>query len=1079
MYQLSSARLNVALSRSAILARKSVISAAILAALFFAVSSAKGGDNNDPLAPLNSLINAQGPFPGSVADDLDEVEACAEMSAVGAALSNGKSNTANCGLANLFAVESDKLNEPLEVTGESLNQANFAPVLPLEDRLSSINVPTGARPSPLFGAAPFSMQMLREEEFGSVPLGKQANMVSGPEFPRPLGADSGPDELALDDFLSWYINPAQANPYPWPMEYANDPDDVNYLIEAGAVGMQNPWKADIESYIGRELNTPPAEGRPPGKDWAHQRWDEFYPQAYFNTAQAGARTNTGLRDTLQSHTYSTGEWGPGGLYHNTARGAGANLIEESIDGTTKGIRAQFHPKFPVQDPLALWTWDGTFPPKVLRARYGESILMRHYNALPVDPAANFGFGIHTISTHEHNGHNPAESDGYTQAFFFPGQFYDYHWPMVIAGNDHINKGGTDKRAATPCSPGETLKVLGQDRLCNNGTIQIPGDYKEIMSTHWFHDHMLDFTAQNVYKGNAAMMNYYSAIDRGKEEYSSGKCHYQNPNNVNLCIASGTGLDWGNRDYDINLMLSDKAWDAEGQLFFNIFNTDGFLGDQLLTNLTWKPYFKVRQRRYRFRILNASVSRYLRIALVERIEGTTGELPGPKNSGISYNRVPFHMIANDGNIMEHAVHFDGKKTVAGYQNRRGILPTMGIAERYDIVVDFAPFAPGSKLYMVNLLEHQNGRRPHQEIALEDVLSGKYHQQDAEPADQPVAGLDGYVSDPTVARFLELQVNAYTGIDRSMDPVDYVEGGKKMMPRPKFTEEELATAIHRTFEFARSSGTDESPWTIKTDGGAGINMDPRRLSAAPKQNQVEIWHIEGNGGWSHPVHVHFEEGQILTRGGKPPPEWEKWARKDVYRIGRMDDSTHSVTMAIRFREFLGTYMEHCHNTQHEDHAMLLRWDSESPGQVRVMPTPMATWDGVGYVSSTALPTFRSGDLLAAAAAGTTATDTATTDTATTGTTATGPDTITIDKADYDANKGAWRVRGESSESGGLTVEVWLGAPGEGVVIGTGTVASTGDFQVETSSGPDPTQDGATDFITVVSSLGGEATGSVVID
>ena len=29
-----------------------------------------------------------------------------------------------------------------------------------------------------------------------------------------------------------------------------------------------------------------------------------------------------------------------------------------------------------------------------------------------------------------------------------------------------------------------------------------------------------------------------------------------------------------------------------------------------------------------------------------------------------------------------------------------------------------------------------------------------------------------------------------------------------------------------------------------------------------------------------------------------------------------------MAIRFREFAGTYMEHCHNTQHEDHAMLLR-------------------------------------------------------------------------------------------------------------------------------------------------------------
>jgi hypothetical protein len=66
-----------------------------------------------------------------------------------------------------------------------------------------------------------------------------------------------------------------------------------------------------------------------------------------------------------------------------------------------------------------------------------------------------------------------------------------------------------------------------------------------------------------------------------------------------------------------------------------------------------------------------------------------------------------------------------------------------------------------------------------------------------------------------------------------------------------------------------------------------------------------------------------------------------------------------MAIRFREFAGTFMEHCHNTQHEDHAMLLRWDIEHPGQVQLMPSPLPTWDGVEYVDSAALPTFRAGD------------------------------------------------------------------------------------------------------------------------
>jgi hypothetical protein len=149
-------------------------------------------------------------------------------------------------------------------------------------------------------------------------------------------------------------------------------------------------------------------------------------------------------------------------------------------------------------------------------------------------------------------------------------------------------------------------------------------------------------------------------------------------------------------------------------------------------------------------------------------------------------------------------------------------------------------------------------------------------------------------------------------------------------------------------------------VKTDGGAGLTADPRRLSAAPSQGHLEIWHLENGGnGWSHPIHIHFEEGLILSRGGEAPPEWEKWARKDVYRIGRMPDSTSSVEIALRFREFAGSYMEHCHNTQHEDHAMLARWDIEHPGQVLLMPTPLPTWEGVEYVDTVALPTFRTGD------------------------------------------------------------------------------------------------------------------------
>jgi FtsP/CotA-like multicopper oxidase with cupredoxin domain len=822
----------------------------------------------------------------------------------------------------------------------------------------NFNVPTNGRPSPLFGARPFTQKLLLFEEFGTEPLEVNAP-PSVNTFPRPtIGpapeqdpsdvAKSGPAGADLEAFL------AQEGIAPFPTQFANTMDE-------------NPWKPEIENFLGRLLDTPPAEGRPPGQGWSHQRWNEFFPEVFFKTAQAGARVNGGFRDGRQMHGYSVGEFGPGGLYHNTAG------VPET-EGTTSGIAVRFHPNMPVQDHKALWTFDGTIPPKLLMVRYGQGVLMRHYNALPLDPSANLGFGLHTISTHEHNGHTPAESDGYTNAFFFPGQFYDYRWPIQLAGYDTINTRAKDERAAFPCAPGETLFVNDTKpglKTCKNGSIRLRGDWRETMSTHWFHDHMLDFTAQNVYKGNAAMMNYYSALDRGNEAVDD---------RVNLRLPSGTALPWGNRDYDVNLLIADKAWDREGQLWFNIFNLDGFIGDQLLVNWVWKPYLDVRARRYRFRILDGSVSRYFAIALVHQVNGTTGEIPGPPKSGVSYNRVPFHMIANDGNIMEHAVPFDGRKDLdrdGDLLDHKGQLPTLGIAERYDIVVDFAKHGimPGDRLYFVNVLEHTRGRRPGNMIPLEAILSGQYNPQMEDGDNDGVA--DRWINgDPAVGRFLEFRVHEYTGEDLSMDPVYFEPGKKKMIPLTIDRDDPgdramLAKARHRTFDFARSAGTDQAPWTIKTDGGGSFTMDPRRISAAPQlangpteagysgEVQFEIWSILGNSGWSHPVHVHFEEGIILRRGGKAPPEWEKWARKDVYRIGLEEDSTESVEMAIRFREFAGTYMEHCHNTQHEDHSMLLRWDVEHPGQVQMMPAPLPTWDGVEYVDSAALPTFRTGD------------------------------------------------------------------------------------------------------------------------
>ena len=601
--------------------------------------------------------------------------------------------------------------------------------------------------------------------------------------------------------------------------------------------------------------TGPIEGRPPGAIWAHQQFDKFPPQVAVEMTQLGATANT---------VYNPGV---------------ASSLNSGIDPTAN-IPLKFHPGLPTQDANSVWTFNGTIPPKLVQGRYGEPILFRHHNGLPFDVSQNNGFGRHTITTHEHNGHHGAENDGFTGAYFFPGQFYDYHWPIVLAGIFSMNTDATDPMASSPAD--------------NGGLNKVPGDWHETMGTHWFHDHMFSFTSQNVYKGNAAMFNIYSGLDRGDETVNDG---------VNLRLPSGSsnGKGWGNLDYDVNLMLADKAWDQNGQLFMDIFDFDGFLGDMMTVNLTYKPYFEVERRKYRFRILNASVSRFFKICLSD------GSI--------------FTQIANDGNLLPNPVQLTQ-------------LDEQGIAERYDIVIDFSRYGIGSKVWLVNLCEHQDGKKPSADRTLSDALSGKS-------------------SDPCVGKFLEFR------IVRNPATPDQSQVLSTLIPNPDLSN--IPVSRERTFVFGSGASQNQSdpitsyitgaggqtgPWGIATDNGRMLNADFGRVSAAPKFGSREVWTlVNGGGGWDHPIHIHFEEGQILDRNGSPSnvPSWEK-GRKDVYRLR----PSGSVTLTMQFRDWGGMFMEHCHNTVHEDNAMLLRWEIDDSGQpfLRPLPTPIPSPTGVTF-------------------------------------------------------------------------------------------------------------------------------------
>src|SRR3989441_10337492 len=298
----------------------------------------------------------------------------------------------------------------------------------------------------------------------------------------------------------------------------------------------------------------------------------------------------------------------------------------------KAGQVTMSPQLPVQ---TIWGFDGISPGPTYVSQYGSANLVRNVNQLPTN---NGGFGNNEVTTHLHNGHTPSESDGFP-CDFFPNPnipaianafFYDQYYPNVLAGflSDH----------------------------------QPNGDINEAMSTLWYHDHRVDFTSQNTYKGLLGFYCLFNEFDTGNDE-------------------TGFRLP-AFPQHDIPLAFADKVYDpSTGELVFDLFNLDGILGDKFLVNGKIQPFLNVEPRRYRFRLLDTGPSRFYEFFLTDL-----------NNLGATNS---YFVIANDGNLLPHPVQVQSVR--------------IGVAERVDIIIDFKPFA-GKTIYLENRLLQLNGQGP---------------------------------------------------------------------------------------------------------------------------------------------------------------------------------------------------------------------------------------------------------------------------------------------------------------------------------------------------------------------------------
>ncbi len=341
------------------------------------------------------------------------------------------------------------------------------------------------------------------------------------------------------------------------------------------------------------------------------------------------------------------------------------------------------------------------------------------------------------------------------------------------------------------------------------------DNTECARSIWYHDHAVHHTWTNVAMGLAGR---YLIVD---------------PDDAKFNLPTGP--------FDVSLHVSDAMFRDDGQLALDIPDLKGSWGDVILVNGTPWPTMQVQRRKYRFRIVNGCVSRSMFLRL------STNE--------------PFQVIATDAGLVPKPVSVRALR--------------MSNGERYDVVVDFSKYTPGTRVVLRNdSLPYNDGYTHTNKVMAFDVIGGQ-----VDPRNNQV---------PSQLR---------------------PENEAMRLPLP------VVPKVRR-FRTERQGGE----WTI--DGYTWhdvIDSNYQLVAATPIVGDTEVWEFHNSsGGWSHPMHVHGADGRLLSRNGRSPYPYEA-GPKDTYYVGENE----TLRILMKF-EHPGKYMIHCHNGVHEDHDMMVQYE-----------------------------------------------------------------------------------------------------------------------------------------------------------
>lgn len=178
--------------------------------------------------------------------------------------------------------------------------------------------------------------------------------------------------------------------------------------------------------------------------------------------------------------------------------------------------------------------------------------------------------------------------------------------------------------------------------------------------YWYHPHPHSTAARQAYSGLAGLF----FVDDDEEQ----------------AVREKLGLKLG--DNDLPLVIQDKRIDADGQLVYRPTDEEwkgGYLGNEVLVNLTVAPLLKATPRWYRLRMLNGSTARIFNLAFFH------GE-----------RDLPFDVIGTDSGLLRRA------------QTAKRAFLSPG--ERLDVLVNLAQVPAGQFVMLKSLAfdpMHQEG------------------------------------------------------------------------------------------------------------------------------------------------------------------------------------------------------------------------------------------------------------------------------------------------------------------------------------------------------------------------------------